>query len=99
MKLKWSKSDPVYVKFRITGHCEKCFLFRPRCIFQKQPQERRCSIIKVFLKISQNSQENACARVSFNIVACLRPATLLKKETLVHVFCEFGISGQILEAA
>ena len=31
----------------------------------------RCSMKKIFLKISQNSQENTCARV--------RPATLLKK--------------------
>ena len=28
---------------------------------------RRCSAKKVFLKVSQNSQENACARVSFLI--------------------------------
>ena len=28
---------------------------------------RRCSLKKVFLKISQNSQENTCARVSFLI--------------------------------
>ena len=42
-----------------------------------------CSIKKVFLKISQNSQENTCARG-------LRPATLFKKETLAQVFsCEF----------
>ena len=34
-----------------------------------------CSVKKVFLEISQNSQDNACAR--------LRPATLLKK-TLWH---------------
>ena len=34
---------------------------------------------KVFLKISQNSQENAYARVCYNKVAALRPATLLKK--------------------
>ena len=27
----------------------------------------RCSVKKVFLKISQNSQENTCARVSFLI--------------------------------
>ena len=33
----------------------------------------------MFLEISQNSQENTCARVFFNKVACLRPATLLKK--------------------
>ena len=37
----------------------------------------RCSIKKVFLDISQNSQENTCARVSF--LMKLRPATLLKK--------------------
>ena len=28
---------------------------------------RRCSVKKVFLEISQNSQENTCARVSFLI--------------------------------
>ena len=49
----------------------------------------RCSVKKLFLKISQNSQENTCARVSFNEVASLRPATSLK-ETLAQVFsCEF----------
>ena len=38
---------------------------------------RRCSVRKVFLEISQNSQENACARAS-------------KIETLAQVFsCEF----------
>ena len=34
---------------------------------------------KVFLEISQNSQENTCARVTF-LVNCRRPATLLKKK-------------------
>ena len=35
---------------------------------------------KLFLKISQNSQENTCAGVSFfDKVVGLRPATLLKK--------------------
>ena len=37
----------------------------------------RCSVKKVFLEISQNSQENTCARVSFLIN--LRPVTLFKK--------------------
>ena len=37
---------------------------------------RRCSVKKVFLAISQNSQKN---RLFFNKVARLRPATLLKK--------------------
>ena len=40
----------------------------------------------MFLEISQNSQESACARVSFfNKVAGLRPPTLLKK-ALVQMF-------------
>ena len=46
---------------------------------------------KVFLEFSQNSQENTYAIVFFkNKVAGLRPATLLKKETLAQVFsCKF----------
>ena len=41
---------------------------------------QRCSLEKVFLEISQDSQDNTCARVSFFAkVAGLRPATLLKK--------------------
>ena len=40
---------------------------------------------KVFLEISQNSQENTCVRVS-SLMAC----NFLKKETLAQVFsCEF----------
>ena len=39
---------------------------------------------KSFIEISQNSQENTCARVFFNEVAG-RPETLLKK-TLAQVF-------------
>ena len=40
---------------------------------------RRCSVKTVCLKISQNSPENTCDRLSFlNKVAGLRPATLLK---------------------
>ena len=36
---------------------------------------QRCSVKRAFLKISQNSQENTCARVS-----------LFKKDTLAQVF-------------
>ena len=54
--------------------------------FQKQPA-RRCSVKKVFLEISQNSQENTCARISFSIK--LQASDL--KETLAQVlFCEFS---------
>ena len=53
---------------------------------------------KVFLEISQNSQGNTCAGVSF--LTC----NLIKKETLAQVFsCEFceiskNISGRLLLA-
>ena len=40
---------------------------------------QRCSVKKVFLGISQNSQENICARVSFLIKLQARPLALLKK--------------------
>ena len=33
----------------------------------QEPVVQRCSVKKVFLEISQNSQENPCARVSFLI--------------------------------
>ena len=39
---------------------------------------QRCSVKKMVLEISQNSQENTCTRVFFNQVAGLRPVTLLK---------------------
>ena len=45
---------------------------------------QRCSVKKVFSEISQNSQENTCARVSILI------KLFIKKETLAQVFsCEF----------
>ena len=50
---------------------------------------RRCSVKKVCLEISQNSQENTCARASFLMLHASQPATLLKKEALTQVFsCE-----------
>ena len=46
---------------------------------------------KVFLEILQNLQENTCVRVSFLIVTCLRPATLLKKRLWTGIFlCEIS---------
>ena len=46
--------------------------------FIAQAVVRRCSVKKVSLEISQNSQENTCARVSFIKVAGLRSGNLLK---------------------
>ena len=51
--------------------------------FLNRSSYQRCSVNKVFLEISQNSQENACTRVSF---LC----NFIKNETLAQVFpCEF----------
>ena len=46
-----------------------------------------CSVKNVFVEISQNSQENTWARVSFLIK---QAGNFIKKETLAQVFsCEF----------
>ena len=48
-----------------------------------------CFVNKVFLEISQNSQENTCARDSVLIVAG-GACNFIKKESLAQVFsCEF----------
>ena len=53
---------------------------------QKQPTEVFCEK-KVFLKISQYSQENTCARVSFSQNNSKRLDTLIKySDTLAQVF-------------
>ena len=46
---------------------------------------QRCSVKKVFLEISQNSQENACARVSYFEIKI--PSTL-KAQAFSCEFCE-----------
>ena len=54
----------------------------------KQPPEIFCK--KVVLKISQNSQENTCARVSFTISCKPQACKFFTKETLTQVFyCKF----------
>ena len=51
---------------------------------------QRCSVKKVFLEISQNSQENTCARISFFIKLQADACNFIKKETLAQVLsCEF----------
>ena len=52
---------------------------------------RMCSVKKVFLEISENSQENTCARVSFVINLQASACNFMKKEALAQVFsCEFS---------
>ena len=51
---------------------------------------RRCSVKKMLLKLSQNSQENTCAGVSFLIRLQASACNLIKKKTLSQVFsCKF----------
>ena len=69
---------------------------------QKQPRE---VFYKESCSISQNSQENTCARVSFLIKLQVSTCNLIKKETLARLFscesCEiskniFFTSGRLL---
>ena len=48
---------------------------------------RKCSVKKVFLKISQNSQENTCARLSFliKLQAFLQNASSASKNTFSKI--------------
>ena len=51
---------------------------------------QRCSVKKMFLQISQNSQENTRDRVSFLIKLQDEPCNFIKKEALAQLFsCEF----------
>ena len=47
---------------------------------------QRCSVKKVFLEISQNSQENTCARASFLIKLQSWACNFIKDEALAQVF-------------
>ena len=47
-------------------------------VFCSEAVAQRCSVKKVFLDISQNSQENTCARVSFLIKKYLQVAAYQK---------------------
>ena len=50
---------------------------------------RWCSVKKLLLEISRNSQENTCVRVSF-LIKLHEACNFIKKKTLVQVFsCEF----------
>ena len=61
-------SHPLILKSSRNAEISLTNHILPRC-FQVTSEAvvRRCSVKKVFLEISQNSEENACARVSFLI--------------------------------
>ena len=57
-------------------------------IYYTEAATRGVPLKKMFLEISQNSQENNCARVSSLIK--LQACSFIKKETLAQVFsCKF----------
>ena len=63
------------------------WIINPR---RTRSSHQRCSMKKVFLEISQNSQENTCARVSFLIKLQPQDCNFIEKETLAQVIsCEF----------
>ena len=51
---------------------------------------QRCTIKKLFLEISQNSQENTCARVYFLMKLQTQACKFIEKEALAQLLsCEF----------
>ena len=80
---------------------DRCYWCRNEHCFRKlhskllsilsEPVVQRCSVKKVLLEISQNSQENSCARDSFlTKLQALGLQLYFKKETLAQVLtCEF----------
>ena len=58
----------------------KTFLWMSNFWKDKLQLHRRCSVKKIFLNPSQNSQENTCARVSLFL------ETLLKSDSSTSVF-------------
>ena len=79
--------DIMFMKFQnLYNHCLcKCHL----AICRNSRPEVFCKK-EVFLEVSQNSQENTCARVSF-LIKMPAACSFIKKETVTQVFsCEFG---------
>ena len=66
---KGFRDNKIWRKCNFNKICRKC----------TEAVAHRCSVKKVFLKNSQNSQENTCVRDFLNKVTSLWPATLFKK--------------------
>ena len=73
MKVKSSQYSLLRRYFQNLKEWKMCLAQgKRRSIFRaskiSRSSHQRCSVRKVFLEISQNSQENSCARVSFSCV-------------------------------
>ena len=75
--INYVKENSVYLSKIILKKGQFIIIYLQYIIAEAVAQ--RCFLKKVFLEISQNSQENTCARVSFLIKLQAAPATLLKK--------------------
>ena len=92
LKMRFDSTEGKFKAHEINGFYWIKILSRHKRFSSLSRSSRpRCSVEKVFLKMLQNSKENTSIRASFfNKAAGLRPATLLKKETLAQVFsCKF----------
>ena len=79
-------TDRSYANLGIVLTVQIDILFFTFNLIQDRTSHRRCSVKRVFLENSQNSQENTCSRDSFLIKAC----KFIKKESLAKVFsCKF----------
>ena len=97
---KWSCISAFTHPFMITAgvrllHFEKILITESgaRRSLNIRSRHRGCSVKKVFLEISQNSQENPCAKDHFLIklqALGLRPATLFKRVSGTGTFCEIS---------
>ena len=81
----WPLCKPLNINSRIAA--QKCWIYLIN-IGEHYPEavSRRCSVKKVFLEISQNSQKNTCARVSFSIKLQTEACNFIKRATLAQVF-------------
>ena len=92
--LTWKVLFIIFKGRSVTRNCLRPQSLPLRVCFFKKPlnrsSHRRCSVKKVFLEISQNSQENTCARVSFWIT--LQASSPSSRHS--DVFLKFSLSSK-----
>ena len=87
-KLNWTVERKC---INLSWHHDQEVIYKcitPKFVLQwmSRSSHQTCSIKKVLLEISQNAQENICARISFLIKLRERPTTLLKIDSGTGVF-------------
>ena len=100
-------SNLLFLKKKNKG-CEECSyqtVFKNaeaaarKCFSEAVAQ--RCSVKKLFLGISQNSQENTCARVALLLKSETKVGNFISKETLAQAFpvnfAKFGRTPSLTE--